>query len=242
LKDTYGVIVYQEQVMQIASTLAGFRMGDADLLRRAMGKKIASEMDKQREKFLTGAAHKKLPSRKAEKIFDLMAEFAGYGFNRSHSAAYALIAYQTAYLKFHYSTEFMSALLTSEVNDTDKMLFYINACREAGIKVLPPDINESSVYFTAVGKSEIRFGLAAVKNVGEAAVESIIEARGSDPFTSLDDFLKKVDSRKVNKRVVESLIKCGAFDSLGVHRAQLLSILDVALSRAASSQRDKEVG
>ena len=242
LKDTYGVIVYQEQVMQIASALGGFKLGDADLLRRAMGKKKPEEMAKQREKFLQGAAKNKIPSAKAEKIFDLMAEFAEYGFNKSHSAAYALIAYQTAWLKFHHPTEFMAALLTSEMGNTDKLLFYLNACREDGIKILPPDVNESMVSFYVTGEKEIRFGMAAVKNVGETAVESIIAARGAGPFKSLDDFCVRVDSRKVNRRVVESLVKCGAFDWTNVHRAQLLSILEVALARAASVQRDQSIG
>ena len=243
LKDTYGVIVYQEQVMQIASALASFTLGDADLLRRAMGKKKAEEMAEQREKFLAGCVKNKIPSKKAERIFDLMYEFAGYGFNRSHSAAYAMIAYQTAYLKFHYPTEFMAALLTSEISNTDKLLFYINACREEGINVLPPDVNESMVNFSITGKNEMRFGLAAVKNVGEASVEAIISARkDGSAFKTLDDFCARVDSRKVNHRVMESLIKCGAFDSTGMHRAQLLVILDVAMARAASVQRDRMVG
>ncbi len=243
LKDTYGVIVYQEQVMQIASALAGFTLGDADLLRRAMGKKNADEMAKQRVRFLEGAAKNKIPSAKAEKIFDLMAEFAEYGFNKSHSAAYALIAYQTAYLKFHHQTEFMAALLTSEIANTDKLIFYMNACREAGITVRPPDVNQSMTDFAVVGENEIRFGLAAVKGVGAASVEAMIATRTAEgPFKSIDDFCSRVDSRKANKRVMESLIKCGAFDSLGVHRAQLLSILDVAMQRAQSVQRDRQVG
>ncbi|MBI2341953.1 MAG: DNA polymerase III subunit alpha, partial [Deltaproteobacteria bacterium] len=243
LKETYGVIVYQEQVMQIASALAGFTLGDADLLRRAMGKKKAEDMALQRTRFLEGCAKNRLPAKKAEKIFDLMAEFAGYGFNKSHSAAYALIAYQTAFLRYKYPTEFMASLLTSEMGNTDKLLFYMNACREDGIKVLPPDVNESLVTFTVTGEKEIRFGMAAVKNVGEAAVEAIISVRnGGGNFTSLDDFCARVDSRKVNKRVVESLIKCGAFDSLGVHRAELLATSDVAMARAVGIQRDREIG
>ncbi len=251
LKDTYGVIVYQEQVMQIASALGGFTLGDADLLRRAMGKKKADEMAKQREKFVVGAVRNKHPKAKAEGIFDLMAEFAGYGFNKSHSAAYALIAYQTAFLKYHYPTEFMAALLTSEQGNTDKLLFYLNACREMEIKILPPNVNESMTNFYVTGDHEIRFGLAAVKNVGEAAVDSMITARevegqqsqqGKQSFKSLDDFCSRVDSRRVNKRVIESLIKCGAFDWTDVHRAQLLTILDVAMARASSVQRDREIG
>jgi len=229
--------------MQIASALAGFTLGDADILRRAMGKKKHEEMAEQRSRFLDGAAKKKISLPKAEKIFDLMSEFAAYGFNKAHSAAYALIAYQTAYLKFHYPTEYMAALLTSETGNTDKLLFYINACRDEGIKILPPDVNESFTSFSVVGDHEIRFGLAAVKNVGEAAVEAMITARNAGgPFTTLDNFCERVDSRKVNKRVIESLIKCGAFDWTGVHRAQLLAILDVAMSRAASVQKDKEIG
>ena len=176
LEETYGVILYQEQVMQIANRLAGFSLGEADILRRAMGKKNRDEMAAQREKFLAGCAARKVPAKKAENIFDLMAEFAGYGFNKSHSCAYALLAYQTAYLKTHYPVEFMAALLTSETGNTEKVVKYINEARGMGITVLPPDVNSSDLDFTPVGEA-IRFGLRAIKNVGENTVKGILEAR-----------------------------------------------------------------
>ena len=176
LEETYGVILYQEQVMQISNLLAGYSLGDADILRRAMGKKKAEEMAKQRERFVKGAVERGFPEKKIAKIFDLMEQFAGYGFNKSHSAAYAYLAYVTAYLKAHYSVEFMSALLTSESGNTDKIVKYINECREMGIRVLPPDVNHSDLNFTPTG-SEIRFGLGAIKNVGQGAVEAIEAAR-----------------------------------------------------------------
>ncbi|MDO8528108.1 MAG: DNA polymerase III subunit alpha [Deltaproteobacteria bacterium] len=243
LEDTYGVILYQEQVMQIASMLANFSLGDADLLRRAMGKKIHAEMAEQREKFLTGAKVNKIPSAKAEKIFDLMAKFAEYGFNRSHSAAYALIAYQTAWFKTHYPTEYMACVLTNETGNTDKVLFYLQECQALGIEMLPPDVNESELSFTVVGEKKIRFGLSGVKNVGEGAVEAIVETRTHEgPFVSLHDFCARVDSRKSNRRVAESLIKCGAFDYSKAKRSQLAVVLDQALEMGASRQRDKLSG
>jgi DNA polymerase-3 subunit alpha len=239
LKDTYGVIVYQEQVMRIASSLANFSLEDADVLRRAMSKKDPKEMEMQKEKFLEGARKNRVHLKKAEKIFDLMAKFAEYGFNKSHSAAYALIAYQTAYLKAHYPIEFMAALLTSEVQNADKILKYIAECREMGIEILSPDINESDKNFTVVG-SQIRFGLAAVKNVGDAAIDAIImEKEEKDKFQSLHGFCKRVDLRKVNRRVVESLIKCGAFDFSKAYRSQMLSVLEDILERSQSAQRRK---
>lgn len=242
LKETYGVIVYQEQVMKIANVLAGYSLGDADNLRRAMGKKIPEVMEEQREKFMKGAEEKNIPEDKAKKIFDLMAMFAGYGFNKSHSAAYALIAYQTAYLKAHYPSQFMAALLSCDMNNTDKVVLYINECKDHAIDVLPPDINESDDDFTVIN-DRIRFGLAAVKNVGGAALDSIIEEREKDgPYKSLGDFCNRVDSRKVNRRVIESLIKAGAFDSLNTKRSQLIAILDQAMDQAQASQRDKESG
>src|SRR6201993_875977 len=204
LEETLGVIVYQEQVMQIANRLAGYSLGDADLLRRAMGKKKPEEMAQQRERFIEGAAQRKYPSKKIEKIFDLMAQFAGYGFNKSHSAAYALLAYQTAYLKTHYPVEFMAALLTSITGDTDSVVKYINECREMGIAVEAPDINVSDANFTPHGES-IRFGLAAVKNVGGNAIESIVAARKKlGRFKSIFEFCEHVDLRLLNKRVLES--------------------------------------
>ena len=241
LEETLGVIVYQEQVMQIANRLAGYSLGEADLLRRAMGKKKAEEMAQQRERFVTGAAQRSYPPKKIEKIFDLMAQFAGYGFNKSHSAAYALLAYHTAYLKTHYPVEFMAALLTSVTGSTDDVVKYINECREMGIAVEPPDINVSDANFTPHG-SAIRFGLAAVKNVGHNAIDSIIAGRKeTERYASIYEFCEKVDLRLLNKRVLESLIKSGAMDSLG-HRAQLMGVLDKAVDRAEKTQRDAQLG
>ena len=211
LRDTYGVIVYQEQVMRIASALAHFSLEDADNLRRAMAKKDALEMERQKEKFLEGTKKNRIPSKKAEKIFEQMETFGRYGFNKSHSAAYALLAYQTAYLKTHYPIEFMAALLTSEAQNADKIVKYISECREMRIEILPPDINESFKHFAVIG-NQIRFGLTAVKNVGDAAIDIILaEREGNGKFQSLYDFCQRVDLRKVNRRVIESLIKCGSF-------------------------------
>ncbi len=239
LKDTYGVIVYQEQVMRIASSLASFSLEDADILRRAMSKKDPKEMEMQKEKFLEGARRNRINPSKAEKIFDLIAKFAEYGFNKSHSAAYALISYQTAYLKAHYPVEFMAALLTSEVQNADKILKYIAECRDMGIDILPPDINESDKNFTVI-ENQIRFGLAAVKNVGDAAIDAImIERGGEGKFKSLFDFCQRVDLKKVNRRVVESLIKCGAFNFTKAHRSQMLTVLGDLLEQFQSAQRKK---
>jgi len=240
LQETLGVIVYQEQVMQIANRLAGYSLGEADLLRRAMGKKIAEEMAAQRERFVSGAAQRNYPPKKIEKIFDLMAQFAGYGFNKSHSAAYALLAYHTAYLKTHYPVEFMAALLTSVTGSTDDVVKYINECREMGIAVEPPDINVSEANFTPHGNA-IRFGLAAVKNVGHNGIESIVAGRKKEPYSSIYGFCESVDLRLLNKRVLESLIKSGAMDPLG-RRAQLVAVLDKAIERAQKTQRDAESG
>ncbi len=242
LEETYGVIVYQEQVMKIANVLADYSLGDADMLRRAMGKKKPEVMAAEKEKFMAGAEKMQVPLDKAEYIFDLMAKFAGYGFNKSHSAAYAYIAYQTAYLKAHYPAQFMAALLSCDVNNTDKVVRYINECKEHEIEVLPPDINESDKDF-AVVNDRVRFGLAAVKNVGGAALDSIMEVRAEDgPYQSLSDFCNRVDSRKVNKRVIESLIKSGAFDSTEAKRSQLFAILDQAMEQAQAAQRDRLSG
>ena len=242
LKETYGVIVYQEQVMKIANVLACYSLGDADNLRRAMGKKKAEVMEAEKEKFLAGAKKNTIPADKAEYIFDLMAKFAGYGFNKSHSAAYALVAYQTAWLKAHYPAQFMAALLSCDVNNTDKVVRYITECKDHDIEVLPPDINESDTDFTVIN-DRVRFGLAAVKNVGGAALDSIMEERGKEgPYKSLADFCNRVNSQKVNKRVIESLVKAGAFDSLGARRSQLFAILDLAMEQAQSAQRDKLSG
>jgi DNA polymerase-3 subunit alpha len=242
LQETYGVIVYQEQVMKIANVLASYSLGDADMLRRAMGKKIPEVMAAEKDKFMAGAEKNQVPHDKAEHIFDLMAKFAGYGFNKSHSAAYAFISYQTAYLKAHYPAQFMAALLSCDMNNTDKVVMYINECKDHGIEVFPPDINDSFKDFTVINES-IRFGLAAVKNVGESALDSIIEERMKDgPYSSLEDFCARIDSRRVNRRVIESLIKAGAFDSLGTRRSQLFAILDQALELAQAAQRDKLSG
>ena len=239
LKDTYGVIVYQEQVMQIARSLGGYSLGGADLLRRAMGKKDAVEMARQKEHFLAGAKEQDIDLRKAEAIFDLMAKFAEYGFNKSHSAAYALLAFQTAYLKTHYPVEFMAALLTEDMDNTDKVIKNITDCREMGIEVLPPDINASNRSFKVLENS-MRFGLGAVKNVGGAAVDAIIEARNAGIYKDLYDFCERVDLRRVNKRVIESLIKCGAFDSTGAKRAQVMAALESAMELGQRIQKERE--
>ena len=239
LRDTYGVIVYQEQVMQIARTLGGYSLGGADLLRRAMGKKDPAAMAKEKDKFLAGAKAQGIDRKKAEAIFDLMAKFAEYGFNKSHSAAYALVAYQTAYLKAHYPVEFMAALLTEDMGNTDKVIKNIADCREMGIEVLPPDINASALSFRVLGNS-IRFGLGAVKNVGGAAIEAIREARRASEFRDIFAFCERVDLRRVNKRVVESLIKCGAFDSTGAKRAALMAGLEEAMNLGQSIQQERE--
>ncbi|MDY0391460.1 DNA polymerase III subunit alpha [Desulfobulbus oligotrophicus] len=242
LQETYGVIVYQEQVMKISNILAGYSLGDADILRRAMGKKIAEVMEKERGKFMAGAAKNNIPEAKAKHIFDLMAKFAGYGFNKSHSAAYALIAYQTAYLKAHYPAQFLAALLSCDVENTDKVVKYINECRQEKIEVLPPDINESFNDFTVVN-DRIRFGLAAVKNVGGAALDSIFAERtAGGNYHSLADFCSRIDSAKVNRKVIESLIKAGAFDSLNPNRKQYMEVLDQCIDRAKAVQRDRLSG
>ena len=241
LKETFGVIVYQEQVMQIANRLAGYSLGEADLLRRAMGKKDPEAMAKQRERFVRGATERGFPPKKIEKLFDLMEQFAGYGFNKSHSAAYALLAYQTAYLKTRYPVEFMAALLTSVSGSTDDVVKYINECREMGIAVEPPDVNVSDAYFTPHGEA-IRFGLAAVKNVGHNAIESIVAARKeAGEFKAIFQFCEKVDLHLLNKRVIESLIKSGAMDRLG-RRAQLMAVTDSAMEHAQKTQKDAALG
>jgi DNA polymerase III subunit alpha len=238
LKETYGVIVYQEQVMKIAGVLADYTMADADDLRKAMGKKIAEMMAQHRERFIHGAVKKGIASLKAEKIFDLMEKFGRYGFNKSHSAAYAMIAYQTAYLKAHFPVEFMASLLTSEMHSTDGVVKYISECRNHGIPILPPDINTSEKAFT-VSESSIRFGLVAVKNAGEGAIEAILEARAAGGFDSLFGFCERVDSKKINKRVIESLIKCGAFDSTGIYRSRLMASLEDAIDYGQRVQRER---
>lgn len=254
LKPTYGVMVYQEQVMRTAQVMAGYTLGGADLLRRAMGKKKPEEMAKQKEIFLAGAARRDVDPIVAEEIFDLMAYFAGYGFNKSHSAAYALITYQTAYLKAHYKVEFMAALMTSDRDNTDKIVRFINEAKGMQIEVLPPDVNESQMDFSVVD-AKIRFGLGAIKGVGSGVIEVILEAREKDgPFKSMFDFCARVDSRRMNKRTLETLIRCGAFDSVGPHResryigdiamarAQMAAAIDLAVDRGSKAQHDAEVG
>src|SRR5690349_19824060 len=241
LEETYGVILYQEQVMQIANLLASFSLGEADILRRAMGKKKKEEMAAQRAKFIAGCLANKVPEKKAERIFNLMEEFAGYGFNKSHSCAYALLAYQTAYLKTHYPVEFMAALLTSETGNAEKAVKYINEARGMNISILPPDVNESDLYFTPVGES-IRFGLAAIKNVGENTAKAIRDSRlGAGEFTSLYDLCERIEARFLNKRVFESLIKSGALDSLGPRESMLASV-DDALAAVQRASRTRESG
>src|SRR5205823_2109481 len=216
--------------------------GMTDILRRAMGKKKHEDMVAMREKFLAGARRNGVPAAKAEKLFELVKEFAGYGFNKSHSAAYAFIAYQTAYLKAHYPVEFMSALLSSEMGNQDKLIFYLNECRDMGINILPPDVNSSQHAFTPDGES-IRFGLTAIKNVGETAMQSVLAARQQlGRFDHLFQFCEKVDLRLLNKRVIESLIKAGALDSLGARRPQMMAVLDRAMELGARRQREVESG
>ncbi len=242
LKETYGIILYQEQVMQIVSTLAGFSLAKADSLRRAMGKKIPEIMEREKKSFIEGAEKKGVNTRTAEKIWNLIEYFSGYGFNKSHSTAYAFISYQTAYLKANYQIEFMTALLSSEKDNTDKIVRYIEECKRVGIPVLPPSVNQSFSLFACVGNT-IRFGLSAVKNVGTLAVESIIatrEAKGI--FKSLNEFCERVDLRLCNRKVLESLIKCGAFDDFKIKRSQLMTILDRVLEMGSKTQQDRQRG
>ena len=242
LRDTYGVILYQEQVMQIASTLAGFSLGQADLLRKAMGKKNASVMDEQRRKFLEGADKNGIEARTAKDIWDQMAEFAKYGFNKSHSAAYAVVSMRTAYLKANYPAEFMAANLTSELDDTDRIVALLDDCREMGIDVVPPGINTCEPHFVA-RDGRIYYGLGAIKNVGAGAIEIIVEERGvGGSFRSFKDLVCRINSRLVNKRVYESLIAAGALDSLPGHRAQKMAALDAMMERSARKFRDAERG
>jgi DNA polymerase III subunit alpha len=243
LKETYGIIVYQEQIMQIASFMAGFTLAQADLLRRAMSKKIPEVMEKERNHFVSGCVKNEVSSSIANKIFDLIEYFSGYGFNKSHSTAYALISYRTAYLKANFPVEFMTALLTSERDNTDKIVEYVNEATRMGIKVNPPDINESDVLFKVVGNATIHFGLLAVKNVGAGAAESLVRARQEGgKFTSLDDLCKRVDLRLANRKVLESLIKCGALDSFKLTRAQMFSGLEMIMGSASRRQKEKAKG
>jgi DNA polymerase-3 subunit alpha len=276
LKGTYGVMVYQEQVMQIASALGGFTLAEADILRKAMGKKKAEVMAAQMDQFLRGCAARGIPNKKARKIWDQMEQFAGYGFNKSHSAAYAWLAYQTAYLKANYPAYFMAALLTSERANTDKIVQYTSECREMGIRILPPDVNESDIFFTVAARAAsgagftpeegaggpggarapaegtalqqppahdaVRFGLAALKNVGEGAVEAVLRARKDAPFRSLFDFCERVDLRAANRRVMESFIKSGSFDSIDPRRSALFAAIDRVMEAGQNHQRDREQG
>jgi DNA polymerase-3 subunit alpha len=245
LKPTYGVILYQEQVMQIAQVLAGYSLGDADILRRAMGKKKASEMAKQRLVFVDGASHRGVSDDLANYIFDQMETFAGYGFNKSHSAAYALIAYQTAWLKAHFPAAFMAAVLSADMDTTDKIAGFINECRKMTINILPPDINHSSYAFKTTDPQSIRYGLGAIKGIGNAAIDYIEEERESEgPYTSLDDFCNRMDLKKANKRAMETLVRSGAMDGLDPdnNRARLLHDLPRCMHAAEQAQRDQEAG
>jgi DNA polymerase-3 subunit alpha len=242
LRETYGVIVYQEQVMQIASKMGGFSLGEADLLRRAMGKKKKTVMQAQRKQFLSGCKDRNIDSTKAKRIFKLMEQFAGYGFNKSHSTAYALLAFQTAYLKSHHPVQYMASLLTSEMSNTDKIVKDLAECKEMGIQVLPPDINSSQLDFLALD-TDIRFGLAAIRNVGESAIRAILHCRKEQGvFKGFYQFCEEVDLRTVNRRSLESLIKSGAFDSQGYHRNSLMEALDGAIEYGHKSQKDRLSG
>lgn len=243
LSPTYGVILYQEQVMQIAQVLAGYSLGTADLLRRAMGKKKPEEMAIQREIFCKGAVERGVALDTATHIFDLMEKFAGYGFNKSHSASYALIAYQTAWLKAHYPAAYMASVLSADMDHTDKVVHFIEDAEAIGLHIAPPDINQSEYAFLVVDEKNLRYGLGAIKGVGKAAIDSIVETRKtSGPFRDLFDFCKRVDIKKLNKRLMEALIKAGAFDSIGPHRASIMKSLDLALQNAEQTKSDQVRG
>ncbi len=237
LRPTYGVIVYQEQVMQIAQVLAGYTLGAADLLRRAMGKKDSAEMSRQRTRFIDGATTRGIAVKLATQLFDLMEKFAEYGFNKSHSAAYALISYQTAWLKVHHPAEFMAATLSGDLDDTDKVTLFVMDARQNGLTILPPDINASDYRFMPVGPRAIRYGLGSVKGTGESAVLDICTKRKEGPYCDLYDFCRRTDKRIVNRRVIEALIKAGAFDLLHPQRATLLNTVEEAMSQADNAQR-----
>jgi DNA polymerase-3 subunit alpha len=256
--DTYGIFVYQEQVMQAVQVLAGYTLGGADLLRRAMGKKDKAKMAEERVKFVEGCGKlNQIKPEKANEIFDLLEKFAGYGFNRSHSAAYAWVSYQTAFLKANYPVEFMAAVMSNEISNTDKISVFVAECERMGIKILAPDVNKSSLKFAPEAldpelppkadgtpyRGAIRYGLAAIKNVGEAAMEAALEERAANGvFASLEDFCGRIDSKKLNKKGLECLVKCGAFDFTGAERNQLVSEIDGAMAAAASSHRDRAAG
>jgi DNA polymerase-3 subunit alpha len=247
-KETHGILIYQEQVQKAANVLAGYSLGDADLLRRAMGKKSPEEMAKQRIIFVEGAAKvNNIPKKQADEIFDLLEKFAGYGFNKSHSAAYGLISYQTAFLKANYAVEFMAALLSNEINNTDKISVFVAECKRMGVEILPPDVNHSELKFAPeagdASRRQVRFGLAAVKNVGGAAMRlAINDRRANGKFESLDDFARRLDTKAVNKKILESLIRSGAFDFGGEDRARMLARIDQVTASAASAQKDRMSG
>ena len=233
LKETYGIAVYQEQVMQIAQVVAGYSLGGADLLRRAMGKKKKEEMDDQRKIFTDGATKNNMTEKQASELFDLLEKFAGYGFNKSHAAAYALVAYHTAYLKTHYPAAFLAATMSADMNNTDSVHIFYDDCAPNQVEVLPPDVNESEFKFKPISKNQILYGLGAIKGTGWAAIEVILQARKQQgPFKDLFDFCCRLDLRKVNRRVIESLIRAGAFDKLEPNRNALLSGVALAISAA----------
>lgn len=242
LKPTYGVILYQEQAMQIAQVLAGYSLGKADLLRRAMGKKKPEEMAQQREGFVLGAGKLGYDAKLANAIFNLIEKFAGYGFNRSHSAAYALLSYQTAWLKSHHPAAFMAGVLSADMDKTDKVVTMIAECRDMGINVLSPDVNRCAYEFVAIDDKTILYGLGAIKGLGEGAIEALLLARGTEPFKDLFDLCRRVDLRRVNRRVLECLIEAGACDELGPHRAAMMASLDISLSAAEQTGRDAATG
>ncbi|QIO09217.1 DNA polymerase III subunit alpha [Acinetobacter lanii] len=243
LEPTYGIMVYQEQVMQAAQYCAGYTLGGADMLRRAMGKKKPEEMVKQRQIFITGAAEKEIDEATANHIFDYMEKFAGYGFNKSHAAAYALVAYQTAWLKAYYPAEFMSAVLTSEMQNTDSIVFLIDDCRNNGLEVLPPSVNMSIYQFHATNEKTIVYGLGAIKGVGEQAMQSVIDSRNQlGPYKDLFDFCHRIDLKKINKRTLEALIRSGALDCLGLERSSLMAQLPEAVQAAEQARSNRESG
>ena len=246
-KETYGILIYQEQVQQAANLLAGYSLGQADLLRRAMGKKDKEKMAKERVNFIAGCKkHNDIPEKKAEAIFDLLEKFADYGFNKSHSAAYSLISYRMCWLKAHYPVEFMCAVLSNEVDDTDKISFYVDEAKRMGLTLLPPDLNKSMLKFAPEehrGAVAVRFGLSGIKNVGEASMADAVnerEARG--PFASMEDFASRMDPRAVNRKSMECLVKCGAFDFTGEERARMVEDLEPVLAASASAHRDRSAG
>ena len=239
LKNTYGIIIYQEQLMQLANTLAGFSLPQGYVLIKAVGKKIKKLLDEQREKMINGMVKNSIPKQTAEKIWDFIEPFARYGFNRSHAACYAVIGYQTAFLKAHFPAEFMAALMTSDLSDIERIAFLIEEAKEFGIKILPPSINLSSKTFSVISDNEIRFGLVAIKNVGENVVEAIIAARAGKPFVSIEDFIERVRHKDLNKKSLESLIKSGALDDIG-ERNQILINLDAILEYSKQLQKNIE--